>query len=91
MEQNVLKALNLIMFEYSQKNKASREWKFLSSRKISDCYNLPVQTDGSSCGLLLCSYAWCFLTGDKCSSLEPNMDSLKKAIGGMIAVACGFQ
>ena len=84
MKQTVLKALNLITFEYSKKNKASREWKFLSSRRISDCYNLPVQTDGSSCGLLVCLYAWC-------SSLEPNMDSLRKTIGGMIAVACGFQ
>ena len=91
MEQKVLKALNLIMFEYSQKNKASREWKFLSSRKISDCYNLPVQTDGSNCGLLVFLYAWCFLAGDKFSSLEPNMDNLRKTIGGMIAGACGFQ
>ena len=37
MEQKVRKALDLIMFEYSQKKKARREWKFLCSRKISDC------------------------------------------------------
>ena len=101
LNQYILRGLSLLFYNYDEMNEVKLKWSLKADYRLATALNLPVQptNDSSSCGVLVCCYLWCIVTGlhwpfstskrvagiGSSETFPQRIKSIRTVIGGIIA------